>query len=156
MSSPNGSTISGLGLTARLRLVVADDHPRLLEEIRDLLNCEFDVVQAVGGGLELVKAAERIRPDAVVSDISMPGLNGIEAGQRILEGGTCGAVLLLTMHDDPQLIARAMEVGIRGYILKVDAAEELIEGVRAVNRGETYLSRRIRAAAISEIHQRSL
>src|SRR5581483_10978173 len=132
MTPWSGPSVTGFVSSDRLRLVVADDHPRVLEEIRELLNLEFDVVQAVGGGLDLVRAAERFKPDAVVSDISMPDLNGIEAGQRILAAGASEAVVLLTMHDDPQLVARALEAGIRGFILKVDAAEELIDAVRAV------------------------
>jgi DNA-binding NarL/FixJ family response regulator len=138
-----GSTTANL-VPGKLRVVVADDHPDVLEEIRQLLNSEFDVVDAVGGGLDLVEAAARTRPDTVVSDISMPDLDGIEAGQRILNQGTSSAVVLLTMHNDPQLVQQAIEAGIRGVILKVDAGEELIAAVRAASRGSTYISRSIR------------
>ena len=138
-----GSTTANLG-SGKLRVVVADDHPDVLEEIRQLLNSEFEVVEAVGGGLDLVQAAARTRPDTVVSDISMPDMNGIEAAQRILNQGTSPAVVLLTMHNDPQLVQQAIEAGIQGVILKVDAGEELIAAVRSANRGCTYISRSIR------------
>jgi DNA-binding NarL/FixJ family response regulator len=128
----------------RLRLLIADDHPQVLEEIRELLASEFEVVKGVAGGIELVHAAVDCRPDAVVSDISMPDLDGIEAGRRILEAGVTDAVVLLTMHNDPQLLRRALDVGIGGFILKVDAGEELIEAVRAVKRGDRYISRSVR------------
>ena len=128
----------------RLRIVLADDHPQVLEEIRDLLNSEFDVVDVVDGGIKLVEAVERARPDAVVSDITMPDLDGIQSAQRILSGDTSTAIVMLTMHNDPHLLFRAIEVGIRGFILKVDAGEELIDAVRAASLGATYVSRSIR------------
>jgi len=138
-AKPSGSEQAG-----RLRLVVADDHAEVLQEICDLLESEFDVVQAVSGGPELVDAAESTRPNAVVSDISMPGMDGIEACSRILKAGAAKAVVLLTMHDDPQVLERAVEAGIGGFILKVDAGEELIDAVHAVYRGEQYWSRSVR------------
>ena len=128
----------------RLRLVVADDHPEVLAEIRRLLESEFEVSRAVSSGRALLDAVAEVRPDVVVSDVAMPDLDGIEAGRRIVEGG--GApVLVLTMHNDPELTERAMAAGIRGFILKVDVGEELIGAVRTVARGGVYVSRSVRA-----------
>jgi len=129
----------------RLRLVVADDHPEVLEEIRRLLESEFDVARAVSDGRALLDAVAEVRPDAVVSDIAMPDLDGIETGRRIMEHENAPAVLVLTMHDDPELAERALAAGIRGFILKVDAGEELIAAVRAVAQGGVYVSRSVRA-----------
>ncbi len=129
----------------RLRLVVADDHPDVLEEIRRLLESEFEVARAVTGGQALLDAVDQARPDAVVSDIAMPDFDGIEAGRRILESGKAPAVLVLTMHNDPELTERALAAGIRGVILKVDAGDELIGAVRTVVRGGVYVSRSVRS-----------
>jgi DNA-binding NarL/FixJ family response regulator len=129
----------------RLRLVVADDHPEVLEEIRRLLESEFEVAGAVSGGLALLDAVAELRPDAVVSDLAMRDLDGIEAGRRIVEREDAPAVLVLTMHNDPELVERALEAGVRGFILKVDVGEELIVAVRAVTEGGIYVSRSVRA-----------
>jgi DNA-binding NarL/FixJ family response regulator len=128
----------------RFRVVLADDHLDLLEEIRYLLAPEFDVVSSVKEGSALIQAAFELRPDAIISDIHMPRLNGIDAGRRILQEGLCKAVILLTTYHEPQLVASAMQAGIRGYVLKVEASEELIPAVRAVVSGGAYLSRGVR------------
>ena len=128
----------------RLRIVLADDHPDVREEIRVLLASEFDVIGAVGGGLQLLEAAAALHPDLVVSDIAMPDLDGIEAGRRSLERGFARAAVLLTMHNDPQLLQRAAESGLRGFVLKVDAGDELIAAVAQVAAGGTYISRTVR------------
>ena len=127
--------------TERVRLVVADDHRDVSEEIVNLLKPEFDVLRSVENGSVLLEAASQLRPDVVISDFNMPGLNGIDAGRRILREGFCSAVILLTMYNDPQLVQIAIEAGIRGYVLKVDAGEELILAVQRVVSGEAYFSR---------------
>lgn len=125
----------------RSRLVLADDHPDVLEEVRRLLEFEFDVLRTVDGGAALVRAADELRPDVVISDIQMAGTGGIEAGGQILREGLCNAVIVLTMHNEPHLVGRALLAGIRGYVLKVDAGDELIPAVHAVLGGGSYLSR---------------
>lgn len=125
----------------RLTLVLADDHEDVLREIRVLLDSDFDVLDAVTDGLGLIDAANELRPDVVISDVQMPGVNGIEACQRIIENGFCPTTIILTVHDEPQLVKSALQMGIRGYVLKVDAGEELIHAVRSVVSGSTYISR---------------
>jgi len=114
------------------RLALADDHPDVLEEIRYLLEPEFRVVCSANQGDTLVQAVHDYRPDCVVTDVQMPKMNGVAAGREIVAGGLCDAVVMLTMYDDPQLIRTALEAGIRGYVLKEDAGEELIPALRAV------------------------
>jgi DNA-binding NarL/FixJ family response regulator len=128
----------------RLRIVLADDHPDVREQVRELLASKFDVIGAVGGGLQLLAAADALRPDLVVSDIAMAEMDGIEAGRRSLERGLARAAVLLTMHNDPQLLKKAAAAGIRGFVLKVDAGEELIAAVDRVAAGGTYVSRTVR------------
>lgn len=125
----------------RPRIVLADDHRGMLEEINLVLSREFEVVGSVSEGRALCSAVSQLRPDAVVSDINMPLVDGLEAGRRILQGGLCSAVILLTNHNEPQLIQSALEAGIRGYVLKIDAGEELALAVRTVVDGGLYLSR---------------
>jgi DNA-binding NarL/FixJ family response regulator len=124
-------------------LVLADDHLEVLDEIRDLLASDFDVLRTVAEGHALIQAVAELSPDAVISDIQMPGLDGIEAGGRILRQGLCNAVVVLTMYNEPHLVRKALQAGIRGYVLKVDAGEELIPAVIAVLAGGSYLSRSV-------------
>jgi DNA-binding NarL/FixJ family response regulator len=125
----------------RFRVVLADDHQDLLEEIRRLIAPEFDVVGSVNEGLALIQAACQLRPDAIISDVHMPRLNGIDAGRQILQEGLCQSVIALTMFNEPQLLVSAMQAGIRGYVLKVEAGEELIPALETVLGGGIYLSR---------------
>ena len=92
-------------------------------------------------GLSLIQAACELRPDAIISDIHMPRLNGIDAGQQILQKGLCRAVIVLTMYNERQFVDSAMQAGIRGYVLKVEAGEELIPALETVLGGGIYLSR---------------
>lgn len=127
----------------RFRLVLADDNPDVLDELRRLLEFEFDVLFAVTDGRSLIQAVAERRPDAVVSDIQMPGLGGIEAGEQIVRQGLCDAVLVLTMYNEPRLVGKALQAGIRGYVSKVDASEELIPAIHAVLGGGNYLSQAV-------------
>lgn len=125
----------------RSRLVLADDHQDILDEVRHLLAFEFDVLCTVAEGNALIQAVAESRPDAVISDLQMAGLGGIEAGGQILRRGLCNAVIVLTMFNEPHLVGKALQAGIRGYVLKVDASEELIPAIHAVLAGGNYLSR---------------
>jgi DNA-binding NarL/FixJ family response regulator len=124
--------------------VVADDHPGLLDEIRALLTPEFEIVGSVSNGLDLIGSVRDSKPDVVVSDIQMSGISGIEACRRIIQEGLCGAAIILTMYSEAQLVRDALRAGIRGYVSKVDAGEELIPALRSVVRGSTYFSRGVR------------
>jgi DNA-binding NarL/FixJ family response regulator len=124
----------------RLRVLLAENHGSVRAELGLLLAREFDLVGCVPDGRELVSACSRHRPDAVVSDIRMPLVDGIEAGRRILREGFCDSVILVSLHVDEQLIREALEYGIRGYVLKLDAGEELLNAVRMVAGGGTYVS----------------
>jgi DNA-binding NarL/FixJ family response regulator len=123
--------------------VLADDHPELLAEISRRLTPEFDVICSVSEGVALVQCAAALKPDVVISDINMPGLTGIEASRQILQQGSSKSVILLTVHDEPELVRSALKAGIRGYVLKVDAGIELVSAVKMVLIGHTYLSRSV-------------
>jgi DNA-binding NarL/FixJ family response regulator len=124
--------------------VLADDHEDLLREIRALLAQDFEILDAVTDGLALIAAVRNSKPDLVISDVQMPGISGIEACRRVIRDGFCGAAIILTMYNDGQLVSEALRAGIQGYVLKVEAAEELIPAVNSVLSGRTYFSRGVR------------
>jgi DNA-binding NarL/FixJ family response regulator len=126
------------------RIVLADDHAGMREQICLLLAHEFEVAGSVGEGQALLAAVARLRPDAVVSDIHMPLIDGIEAGRRILQQGLCAAVVILSVYNEPELVQSALASGIRGYVLKADAGEELALALHAVTGGGMYLSSGVR------------
>lgn len=124
----------------RARVLIADDHPFVLEGLVNLLKDKFEVVAAVTDGSLLVEAASRLRPDIVVTDISMPGLNGIEAFQRLKAAGSEAKVIVLTLHDNGELAAKLIASGVSGFVMKLRAARELVTAVDEVLMGRTYLT----------------
>jgi DNA-binding NarL/FixJ family response regulator len=123
------------------RIVLADDNHAVLEEVRQLLAPEFQIVGALHEAGSLVDAVRDLKPDAVVSDINMPGMNGIAIGRTLIHSGWCDAVVILTVYNEAHMIQGALRAGIRGYVLKVDAGGELAAALRAVIAGYRYLSR---------------
>ena len=121
------------------RLVLADDHSGTAELLRGLLEPEFDVVAQVQDGFALVIAAERLSPDVIVSDISMPGLDGISAATAILRRNPGARIVFVTVHNDPILVERGMETGAMGYVVKSTAGDELVPAVRSALRGERHI-----------------
>ena len=115
----------------------------MIDEIVSLLAPEHTILECVGDGARLVDTVNRLHPDVVVSDINMPHLNGIDAARRLLSGGACSAFVLLTVYDDAHLVNAAVDAGIRGFVLKADAGEELGPAIRGVFAGATYFSRGI-------------
>jgi len=122
---------------------LADDHRLFLEGLENVLRSEFDLVGSVEDGLALVAAAKKLRPDAVVADLSMPGLNGIQVIRKIKEAGLEAKVILLTMHEDPEYAAQALQEGAAAYVLKHSASSELVGAIRLALDGQVYLTPRI-------------
>ena len=122
------------------RLLLAEDHAETAELLCDLLQPEFEVVAQVQDGIALVAAAERLSPDVIVSDISMPGLDGIAAATAILRNNAAARIVLVTVHADPLLAERGLAAGAIGYVLKRQAGDELIPAVQSALRGEHYVS----------------
>lgn len=127
-------------------MVLADDHLDVLEETRSLLAPDFLVVSWAADANSLLQAVRDSKPEVVVTDIRMPGRSGIDAGREIVRQGLCKSVVVLSLYNDPQLIQSALDSGIRGYVLKEDAGEELASALRAVLAGGCYLSRGAAAA----------
>jgi DNA-binding NarL/FixJ family response regulator len=119
-------------------VVLADDQDVTLALLEWLLHGAFDVVAAVRDGQALVDAAARVSPDAIVTDISMPVLDGIEATRQIVGRNPSARVVFVTVHADPLLMRRGLAVGGLGYVPKVSAGEELVPAVWAALRGERW------------------
>lgn len=124
----------------RPRLLLADDHEEFLEEVSRLLAGDFELVGVARDGAELVERARKLCPDAVVTDFKMPHLTGLMAGRLLVENRVCVTVVLLTIYRDPQLVRDALDAGIRGYVLKERAGEDLIPAIHRALTGETFVS----------------
>ena len=125
---------------AQPRLLLADDHPETAELLSELLQADFDVVGRVEDGVALVSAVERLAPDVIVSDISMPHLDGISAASMILRKNPAARIVLVTVHSDPVLAERGLSAGALAYVLKRDAGDELVPAVHSALRGERHVS----------------
>ena len=124
----------------RTRVLLADDHAIVAEGLEALLKVSFDLVGVVHDGRALVEAAEKLRPDVIVTDISMPLLNGLEAIRQIRARRPEAKIVVLTMHQEPQLAADAFRAGASGYLLKVSPGEELIAAIGQVALGRAYVT----------------
>jgi len=125
----------------KITVFFAEDHAMVREALADLVarNGDFQVVGQCGNGLEVFDLVAQLRPDVVVLDIGMPGLNGLDICREITRKLKGTAVLILTIHADEQFIARALDYKASGYLLKEAAGEKLLEAIRTVARGEMYL-----------------
>jgi two-component system, NarL family, response regulator NreC len=124
----------------RPRIVLADDYAAFIDIARDLLSGHCDVVAAVADGPSLVASADALRPDLIVTDLSMPGFNGLEAIRRLRARHVPAKVIILSLHADPVLVSEALCVGAQGYVLKQNVYRELVGAVRCVSRGLTYIT----------------
>ncbi|HTN43187.1 MAG TPA: response regulator transcription factor [Nitrospiria bacterium] len=124
----------------KARVILADDHKIVIEGLKSLLEPEFDIVGTVQDGRELINSAQKLSPDVIVVDISMPGLNGIEAVQFLKHTQENVKVVFLTMHPDVAYAVKAFESGASGYVLKHSAPEELITAIRESLKGRTYVT----------------
>lgn len=122
-------------------VLIADDHVVFLEGMKSLLEAEgYDVVATACDGKEAVRLARQHEPDIAVLDISMPNLNGIDASRNMRKHSPGTRVIVLTMHKASAYVLEALEAGVSGYVLKTQAAQDLIEAIRSVNTDEVYLS----------------
>jgi DNA-binding NarL/FixJ family response regulator len=125
------------------RLLLADDHLETAEVLRGLLQPEFDVIAQVQDGYALLSAVERLSPDVIVSDISMPGLDGIAAAAQIVRRHPAARIVFVTVACDPLLMERGFEAGALGYVMKREASDELLPAVRSALRGERHVCREL-------------
>jgi DNA-binding NarL/FixJ family response regulator len=124
----------------RTRVILADDHKLVLDALKNLIEPEFEVVGAFGDGHALVEGAPELKPQVIVLDVGMPTMNGISAGQRLKQLMPNIKLIYLTMNHDPDLAAEAFRLGAKGYLLKSSAGSELVDAIRAVIRGGSYVT----------------
>ena len=125
-----------------IRVVIADDHHLVRQGIRALLEKagDIEIVGEAADGQEAIELVQRLLPDVLVIDIAMPRLNGVEAVGRLRGLGVKTRALILSMYSDATLVRQALHNGAKGYLLKRAVSEELLLAVRAVSRGDTFLS----------------
>ncbi len=124
----------------RTRVLLADDHKIILDGLKKLLEPEFELAGTVEDGRALVSEAQKMAPDVIVVDISMPLLNGIEAVRQIIKSDPHVKVVFLTMHPDVTYAVRAFEAGASGYVLKHSASSELLTAIHEAIKGRTYVT----------------
>jgi DNA-binding NarL/FixJ family response regulator len=124
----------------RITVLLADDHSLVAEGLKRILEPEFDLVGVVEDGRALLNAARKLQPDVIVSDITMPELNGVEALEELKKHDPDVRVVFLTMQQHVAYARQAMDAGALGYVLKHSASEELIMAVRAAAEGKTFVT----------------
>lgn len=136
---------------SRPRVLLADDHRLVAEGLKSLLNADFDLVGVVEDGRALIEAAQKLRPDVIVADVTMPHLNGIDALGPLKRFDPQVRVVFLTMHPEVAYARRALEAGALGYVLKHSAPAELVAAIRAALAGKTYVSTAIAGEVLQSL-----
>jgi len=132
-----------------IQILLADDHVIFRQGLRAILEREgFKIVGEASNGHEAVQRVHELRPDVAVIDLTMPLLNGVSAAREIAKSDPKTKVVLLTMHTEDQYVLEALRASVRGYVLKTRAAEELVQAIRDVSKGLTFLSSGISRAVV--------
>ena len=124
----------------KVRVLLAEDHTIVAEGLKILLEDEVELIATVGDGRALVEAAQRLKPDVIIADISMPLLNGLDAARQLKKEDARARIIFLTMHADAPLAKEAFRAGASGYLLKQSASKELITAIHEVVEGRSYVT----------------
>ena len=127
----------------KVRILLADDHPGFPKIAERLLEPQFEVVAKVGNGQALFEEAIRLKPDVIVTDISMPILSGIDAADRLKESGCPSRIIFLTVHFDSEFVRKCLFTGAFGYVVKSRIATELIPAIREAMAGHIFVSQQL-------------
>lgn len=138
--SSRGSVIGHL---RNVRILLADDHPGVSDFVEALLEPSYEIVGKVCDGKALIEAAARLKPDAIVLDISMPILNGIEAGRKLKESGSRAKLIYLTVHSDWAFVGACTELGAFGYVLKSRMDTDLLLAINEAAAGRKFVSQTV-------------
>jgi len=143
-------------MTKKLRLLLVDDHAVVREGLRSLLGSDtrFEIVGEAADGPTALSAVDRLHPDVVVMDVSLPGLNGAQVTRRLKESQPDVRTLALTVHEEGGYLRSLMDAGACGYVLKRSAASELLRAIEVVGEGGTYLDSSIAGQLVSKLGQR--
>ena len=132
------------------RVLLADDHALIRQGLKALLEKQgIQVVTEASDGQEAVRLAEKTQPEVAILDITMPLLNGVDAARELIKSTPKTKVSLLTQHDEDQYVTEALRAGVKGYVLKSQAAEDLVHAIREVCKGSVYLSPGISRAVVA-------
>ncbi len=150
------NTVPSTPAGKKIRVLLADDHAIVREGVRRILMAEPDieVVAEADDGLGAVEQAKKLKPDVAVLDISMPGINGIEATKQIRAALPNTHTLALTMHSDDSYVFQVLKAGASGYVLKRAAATDLVQAIRAARRGEAFLYPAVAKAVVADYLKR--
>jgi DNA-binding NarL/FixJ family response regulator len=124
----------------RTRVLLADDHAVLVDGLVNLIRHDFEIVGVARDGRAMVEMARQTRPNVIVTDISMPHLNGIDAARLLRKEDNAAKFLFLSMHADLPLVEEAFRVGASGYLLKLCGADEFVKAIQSVAKGATYIT----------------
>jgi DNA-binding NarL/FixJ family response regulator len=124
----------------RLRVLVADDHKGMLENLVRMLSSDFDVVAAVGDGGAVIAQAERVRPDLLILDVTMPVMNGIAAAARLKATGSTAKVVFVTMLHDREFVQQSSSLGAVGFVVKDQLVADLMPAIYSVLAGRPFVS----------------
>ena len=122
------------------RVLFADDHAILIDGLISFVGRRFEVAGVAHDGRSLIEKASQTRPDVIVIDVSMPGLNGIDAARILRREDESAKLLFLTMHSELPIVEEALRAGASGYVLKIGGAEELMKAIQCVAAGKTYVT----------------
>jgi DNA-binding NarL/FixJ family response regulator len=134
-----------------LRILVADDHEVVRRGLCSLLESQpgWQICGEASDGRDLLKKASELRPDIIVLDVAMPNLNGLEATRQILKANPKAKVLVLTLHDSDRLIHEVLTAGASGFVLKSDAARDLVAAVEALRQNKTYFTSKVASMVLN-------
>jgi two-component system, NarL family, response regulator NreC len=139
-----------------IRVVLADDHVLVRQSLKSLLEREgFHVVGEASDGQEAIRRVESLHPNIAVMDISMPTLNGVDAARELSRSSPKTNSILLTQHNEDQYVSEALEAGVKGYVLKSQAACDLVQAINQISRGEAYLSPGVFGAVMEAFRSKS-
>jgi DNA-binding NarL/FixJ family response regulator len=140
------SVLAAEGITVdKIRVVLADDHSEVIAKIRGILGDEFEIVEAAENGHQAVSAVLALDPDVLVTDISMPLLNGLQAARRIQNANSRVKIIFVTIHEDRDFIAAAFSAGATGYVTKRRLSTDLVFAIQEALKGHTFVSNSIRS-----------
>lgn len=136
-------------------VLIADDHPLVVEGMISLLRSQFDILGSCSNGRDLVAEAERLQPDIITIDIGMPGLNGIDAATRLKKSCPGSTLVCVTQQNDLEYLLAAFRVGVMGFVSKQDIPAELVTALRTVLQGNLYVTPSLRSVYNKLIHGES-
>lgn len=142
-------------MSNKFTILLADDHAMIREGVKNLLKQakDFSVVGEAACGEDAITQYERLRPNLLILDISMPDMNGMDIAKRVLEKDAEANILMLSMYDDEDYVSRCIESGVKGYVVKSESSQELEYAVRSVLQGKTYFSHKVQEVILNKYKQ---